>query len=105
WPAYPTPGVPKTADGKPNLSGPAPKTPDGKPDLSGVWQYTRPPGTPAPAKAEPQTPSATADIIPAAVRTSQFWNLGASFKDGLPFQPWAADLHRARVAENSKDNP
>ena len=39
------------------------------------------------------------------MRLSQFWNLGASFKDGLPFQPWAAELHRQRVAENSKDNP
>jgi hypothetical protein len=45
------------------------------------------------------------EIVPAAVRTSQFWNLGASFKDGLPFQPWAAELHRQRVASNSEDNP
>ena len=37
WLNYPTPGVPRTADGKPNLSAPAPKTADGKPDLSGVW--------------------------------------------------------------------
>ena len=35
WPTYPTPGVPRTADGKPNLSAPAPRTADGKPDLSG----------------------------------------------------------------------
>src|ERR1700688_3615970 len=33
-----TPGMPRTPDGKPNLSAPAPKTPDGKPDLSGLWQ-------------------------------------------------------------------
>src|SRR5579871_6487141 len=47
WPPYPTAGVPKTADGKPDLNGPAPRMPDGKPDLSGVWLYQRPPGTPA----------------------------------------------------------
>jgi hypothetical protein len=109
WPDYPTPGVPKTADGKPNLSGPAPRAADGHPDLSGIWQYQRPPGTPAPAKPTPgaASPSASGanDIVPLAVRTSQFWNLGASFKDGLPFQPWAAELHRQRVASNSKDNP
>ncbi|MCU1335733.1 MAG: hypothetical protein JWO19_1314 [Bryobacterales bacterium] len=105
WPAYPTPGVPKTADGKPNLSGPAPRTSDGKPDLSGVWQYTRPPGTPTPANPTPPATSSETDIVPLSVRTSQFWNLGASFKDGLPFQPWAAELHRQRVADNSKDNP
>ena len=26
-------------------------------------------------------------------------------KDGLPLQPWAAELQRRRDAENSKDNP
>jgi hypothetical protein len=104
WPDYPTPGVSKTADGKPNLSGPAPRSADGHPDLSGIWQYQRPPGTPAPAKPDPQAPGAN-DIIPQSVRLSQFWNLGASFKDGLPFQPWAAELHRQRAASNSIDNP
>src|SRR6266853_406560 len=37
WLHYPTPGIPRTSDGKPNLSAPAPKMPDGKPDLSGIW--------------------------------------------------------------------
>ena len=37
WLHYPTPGIPRTPDGKPNLSAPAPKTPDGKLDLSGIW--------------------------------------------------------------------
>ena len=37
WLHYPTPGIPRTPDGKPNLSAPAPKTPDGKADLSGIW--------------------------------------------------------------------
>jgi hypothetical protein len=34
---HPTPGIPRTADGKPNLTAPAPRTPDGRPDLSGIW--------------------------------------------------------------------
>jgi hypothetical protein len=38
WLNLPTPGIPRTADGKPNLMAPAPRTLDGKPDLSGVWQ-------------------------------------------------------------------
>src|SRR5215510_13567753 len=38
WLDWRTPGIPRTADGKPNLAAPAPRTPDGKPDLSGVWQ-------------------------------------------------------------------
>jgi hypothetical protein len=40
WLHYPTPGIPRTPDGKPNLSAPAPKTADGKPDLSGIWTGT-----------------------------------------------------------------
>ena len=32
------PGIPRTKDGKANLSAPAPRGPDGKVDLSGVWQ-------------------------------------------------------------------
>jgi hypothetical protein len=104
WPDFPTPGVPKTADGKPNLSGPVPRGVDGKPDLSGVWQYSRPPGTPGPVPAT-QAPSSSTELVPLAVRLSQFWNLGAAFPDGLPFQPWAAELHRQRVATNSKENP
>jgi len=38
WVNYPTPGIPRTASGKPNLTAPAPRTADGKPDLSGIWQ-------------------------------------------------------------------
>jgi hypothetical protein len=108
WPDYAGSGVPRTSAGKPNLTGPTPKTADGKPDLSGIWQYQRPPEPPgqaAPSPPQPPAPSPNNDIIPLSVRRSQFWNLGASFKDGLPFQPWAAELHRQRVEQNSKDNP
>jgi len=38
WLNHPTPGTPRTADGKPNLSAKAPRASDGKPDLSGVWR-------------------------------------------------------------------
>lgn len=38
WVKSPTPNVPRMADGKPDLRGPAPRTADGKPDLSGMWQ-------------------------------------------------------------------
>ncbi len=36
WLNFRTPGVPRTKDGKPNLSAPAPRV-SGKPDFSGVW--------------------------------------------------------------------
>jgi len=38
WAQYRTPGIPRTAAGKPNLTAPAPRTADGKPDLTGLWQ-------------------------------------------------------------------
>ena len=38
WVHYPTPGLQRTKDNKPDLNAPAPRMRDGKPDLSGVWQ-------------------------------------------------------------------
>lgn len=37
WLNYHDRGIPRTRDGKPDLSAPAPRGPDRKPDLSGVW--------------------------------------------------------------------
>jgi len=42
WLNYPTPGIPRTPTGKPNLAAPTPRTADGKPDLSGVWTRISP---------------------------------------------------------------
>jgi hypothetical protein len=40
WLDHPTPAIPRTADGKPNLTAPAPRAADGKPDLSGLWMIS-----------------------------------------------------------------
>ena len=37
WLTLPTPDIPRTADGEPDLSAPAPNSADGHPDLSGLW--------------------------------------------------------------------
>jgi hypothetical protein len=76
WLNHPTPGLPRTADGKPHLAAPAPRTADGKPDLSGIWRmnglgYT-------------------------------FNIFGNQHVDMLP---WAKAVHAERGANYAKDSP
>ncbi|PWU05706.1 MAG: hypothetical protein C5B51_13910 [Terriglobia bacterium] len=77
WLHYPTPGIPRTTAGKPNLSAPAPKTAAGKPDLSGIW-------VPADGKYLP--------------------NLAVDGID-VPFQPWALALYKERQANHGMGRP
>ncbi len=45
WLDHPAPGVPRKADGKPDLVAPAPRA-GGRPDLSGLWQLLPNPSNP-----------------------------------------------------------
>jgi len=78
WLKYPTPGTPRTADGKADLAAPTPRTPDGKPDLTGVWMGV----------------------------TKYMINIAADMKpEEVPFQPWAAAEYKRRRDTESKDDP
>ena len=78
WLDWRTPGIPRTGDGKPNLTAPAPKTAEGKPDLSGIWQATA-----------------------TAYRT----NVIQSLKDEVIFQPAAEAVFQERVADFRREDP
>ena len=92
WLHYTTAGVPRLADGSPNLEAPVPRTADGKPDFSGMWE---------PENNRPCPPLGCADMqVP-----QEFLNIGWSLKDGPPYQPWAAEMRKTRTEENGKDDP
>lgn len=87
-----TAGIPRTKDGKPDLSAPAPKTRDGHPDLSGIWVIARRPN-PAPAP-----------VVPNASGGGGLRNLLPP-GETVPFQPWAEALYKQREASNGKGVP
>ncbi len=76
WLEYPTPGLPRNADGSPDLDAPAPRLPDGRVDLSGVWVA--------------DTPRYLGDL---------------SGGQDVPFQPWAEELYEERRATLGRDDP
>ena len=53
WLDRPTPNIPRTSDGKPNLTASAPRGADGHPDLTGVWNGPVPETRADPANAQP----------------------------------------------------
>jgi len=98
WLHYPTAGVPRKTDGKPDLTAPAPRLPDGRPDLSGIWHV---------ANRIPCT-SEINRFVPCGLEiggSPLALNIGTGLPGGLPFQPWAAALTKQRTADNSKDDP
>src|SRR5690349_5412064 len=78
WLTTKTPGIPRTADGKPDLAAPAPQAPDGRPDLSGIWR---------PEGALGLSLDVTIDLKPGEIL------------------PWAAALAKERTGRFATDHP
>jgi hypothetical protein len=89
-------------DGKPNLVAPAPRTSDGQPDLTGIWGLSCPVTNAVDVGIAGQANvyCATEVAVPA-----EFANIGRSLKDGLPYQPWAAELVKRTRAANRPNDP
>jgi hypothetical protein len=98
WVHYPTAEVPRKADGTPDLAAPAPRLPDGKPDFSGIWHA----GNRRPCNSEI---SRFIQCDSEIGGSPQAQNYGVDMPDGLPYQPWAAELVKQRHADNGVDDP
>src|SRR6266581_1925146 len=92
WLQLPTPGIPRTPDGKPNLSAPAPRTRDGKPDLSGMWWNA------GPTVVCPELLGGPQDCAEKGLGLAgqqggdlpaQAMNIAIGMEGGLPYTPWA----------------
>jgi hypothetical protein len=75
WLTLSTPGIPRTADGKPDLTATAPRTADGHPELTGLW---RPAGTSGDLRDESK--------IQAWARAARAENERTYYKDGPHMQ-------------------
>jgi hypothetical protein len=78
WIHYPSHDIPRTAEGRPNLTAPAPKKADGQPDLSGIWHRIRP----ARAPGGPEFGNTVTYYMPEGSK--------------VPFRPWAEELFNQR---------
>jgi hypothetical protein len=90
WLDYPTPGIPRTKDGKPDLAAPAPKARDGKPDLGGIWQIVNPARVAARRAKEIVGPNLL-DFMPEGTQ--------------IPFKSAAAALYKQRSESLGKGRP
>lgn len=93
WLTNRTPGIPRTADGKPNLSARTPRGAHGRPDLSGLWQTESAPPQLEERLIPPGTNGAGEEPL-----SQYFVNIFSDFKpEDVPFRPAAAQSFKERA--------
>jgi hypothetical protein len=106
WIHYPTAGIPKTRQGKPNLAAPAPRTRDGKPDFSGMW-WNGGPALPCPELLGGPNNCAEKGLGLAGQQggglPAQATNIATGLAGGLPYTPWAEQVVKQRSADPLSD--
>jgi hypothetical protein len=110
WLNHPDPRIPRTRDGKPNLSAPTPRGPNGKPDLSGVWQaHASQRGETLrmfQAGATARTPDLVDPGVDLQTISKYVFNILADFKPQQdPMRPEAAAVLSERVQTRGQDIP
>jgi hypothetical protein len=99
WAKVSDASLPRTRDGKPNLTASAPKAQDGKPDLSGVWTPELDPNALPPG-------ATTVESITGFVPPRYFVDITTGMKpEDAAMTPWAADLFSQRQAARGKNDP
>jgi len=98
WVHHPAPGIPRTKDGKPNLTAATPKGANGKPDLSGIWSTDPTPFE----EMERLFPFFKAFAVPGddpRMFTKYFMDVFADVRpEDVPMRPEAAQLFKQRMA-------
>jgi hypothetical protein len=106
WLHYPTPGIPRTRDGKPNLAAPAPRATHGKPDLSGLWQVEATPFDEMKRMFGPDLDSLSVPGDDPRNFSKYVFNILADFKpDEAPIRPEAMKIFESRMKSFGISNP
>jgi hypothetical protein len=105
WVNYPTPGVPRRADGKVDVAAPAPRLADGKPDLSGLWMTAEPNRGAGRGTAPPVNVPDEAGDQRNVTASRQMRDIGVDLPGGLPYQPWLIPIVKERTANEAIDDP